>query len=430
MKKFIKKIFRSDFNRNVLILSGGTAISQLLLIFISPVLTRLYTPEAFGIYAIFLSITAIVGGNINLKYEQAILLPKDNNDAYKLSYLASYLNIFLSLVLFFIIVLFYQPIAVLLKIEKQSAYWLYLIPVATYFIGFSTVLINLNNRAKNYKSMSGSVIAKNTSMTVVQLIFGFLKILLNSGLIIGQLVAYLFGNRILRIKVKFSYREMFQYKYNDLKGVMKRYRDFPRFAFPAGIANAATLNISNLLISSVYSVSVVGFFSFANRILGAPSVLLSQSIGQVFYQKACEEIHLNGNCYKIFKSTLKKLLIMVLPIYLPIAFISSWIFPIVFGQEWALSGTFASILSGLFAFRFVSSSLSVILDATEHQKYSLIINLVLLIINVLVIAVSFFLNLEVIVFVYIYSISMSMAYLSFIMVYYKLSKKKSKLYSI
>lgn len=430
MIKFFKRILKSDFNRNVLILSSGTAISQALLVGISPVLTRLYTPEAFGVYAIFMSLTAILGGNINLKYEQAILLPKEEEDAYKLAYIANYLNILFSLVILVCILIFYNSIAVALKVDSEQAYWLYLVPFATYFIGFNAVLVNMNNRLKNYRSMSGSVIAKNSAMVVVQLSLGFLKFLLNSGLIIGQLIAYIFGNRVLSLNVAFSFRYMFKYKYNDFKNVMTRYKNFPRFAFPAGVANAATLNISNLLITSVYSVNSVGQFSLANRILGAPSMLISRSIAQVYYQKASEEIRLVGNCSQIFKTTIKKLLLIVFPIFIPIALLSKWMFPIIFGSNWTEAGTYAIYLSFLFAFRFISSTLSSTISVTEHQKYGLYINLILLFCNILVIGISYIFNFKMISFIKLYSFVMSFAYLLFIFVYQNLSEKnqnKSKL---
>jgi O-antigen/teichoic acid export membrane protein len=421
VKKIFNKIFRSEFNKNVLILSSGTAISQFILVLISPVLTRLYTPEAFGAFAVFLSITAIIGSNINLKYEQAIMLPKEESDAYKIAYLANYLNFIISLIIFICIVIFFDPIANALNIESSKPIWLYFIPLATYFIGFNTVLINLNNRFKNYKSMSGSVVIKNFSMTIVQLLFGFLKLLLDSGLIIGQFVAYILGNRVLRLNVSFKYKEMISYKYKDLKTVLHRYRDFPRYAFPAGLANATTLNISNLLITSIYSVNDVGQFSLANRIIGAPNVLIAQSVSQVYYQKACEEIKIRGNCKSIFLSTLKKLIVLVVPIYIPLIFVSKWIFPFIFGLDWVDAGVFAGFLAILMAVRFVSSTLSVTINAVEKQKIGLITNIILLFINLATFGTAYFLKLNILNFIILYSLSLTVAYAIFLIIYYKIA---------
>ena len=64
------------FFKNIYLMTAGTSISQIIIIFCSPVLTRLYPPEAFGVYKIFVSITAILTVVANLRYELAIVLPE------------------------------------------------------------------------------------------------------------------------------------------------------------------------------------------------------------------------------------------------------------------------------------------------------------------------------------------------------------------
>ncbi len=53
----VKKFFpKGEFTRNVLTLMTGTTIAQAIPIAISPILTRIYTPQDFGVYALFVSI--------------------------------------------------------------------------------------------------------------------------------------------------------------------------------------------------------------------------------------------------------------------------------------------------------------------------------------------------------------------------------------
>ena len=78
LKRFKPK---SELNRNILTLMTGTTIAQAIPIAISPILTRIYTPEDFGIFAIFLAITLIIGSIANGHYEQAIMIPKKDEDA-------------------------------------------------------------------------------------------------------------------------------------------------------------------------------------------------------------------------------------------------------------------------------------------------------------------------------------------------------------
>ncbi len=67
---------KSEFSRNVLTLMTGTTIAQAIPIAISPILTRIYTPEDFGVFALL------------YEYQLPILAPVATG-RYELSYYAS-----------------------------------------------------------------------------------------------------------------------------------------------------------------------------------------------------------------------------------------------------------------------------------------------------------------------------------------------------
>jgi len=71
----------SSFAGDVLKLVTGTTIAQIITIVASPILTRLYGPEAFGFFALFTSITSIIGVIACIRYELAIMLPKSDEEA-------------------------------------------------------------------------------------------------------------------------------------------------------------------------------------------------------------------------------------------------------------------------------------------------------------------------------------------------------------
>jgi len=71
----------NSFSGNILKLMSGTVLAQALGILAMPVVTRLFAPEAFGVLAIFASMTGIVGVIVCLRYELAIMLPDSNEEA-------------------------------------------------------------------------------------------------------------------------------------------------------------------------------------------------------------------------------------------------------------------------------------------------------------------------------------------------------------
>jgi len=119
----MKKLLKNEFNRNVLTLLTGTTIAQALPIAISPILTRIYTPEDFGVFALFISISAIFAAIVNGKYELAIVVPEKDEDAYNIAALSLLIATGISVVLLLIVIFFHSWILMLLD-NKEISPWL------------------------------------------------------------------------------------------------------------------------------------------------------------------------------------------------------------------------------------------------------------------------------------------------------------------
>lgn len=138
---------KSDFSHNVLTLMTGTTIAQAIPIAISPILTRIYTPEDFGVFALFLAIVGFFSVIASGRYEQAILIPKKDEDAINIFALGFIIICSISLFLLIIILIFNNNITALLNNETISI-WLYFIPLTVFFIGLFNLLVLFNNRKK------------------------------------------------------------------------------------------------------------------------------------------------------------------------------------------------------------------------------------------------------------------------------------------
>ena len=412
----LKNIFKSDFAKNVLTLSVGTTLAQAIPVAISPILTRLYTPEDFGVLALFMAIVAILGSIVNAKYEMAILLPKEDKDAYalvKLSFLISFGISVLTLIAVFI---FKEKIAYSLE-QPSVENWLFLVPISILLIGGYNSLNIFNNRVKNYRNIAKSSVSKSTSLAITQVGIGLLKVG-TGGLILGQLASYIGGNGVLirgiRIHMPFIYNTQFI----KLKTVAKRYNKFPKFTLPAALLNSTNLNITSFLISGIFSVQTLGFYSLASRVLGGPSLVLGQSIGQVYFQKATS-LRANSHSIKpVFLKSLKKLLIVSIPFFGLLSFVVEPIFDIVFGPDWVSAGTISKVLIPLVFIRFIVSALSSTTTTLEKQEFDLLVNIFLLSGSIAVFAL--YRDLEAIKLITLYVKVLTGLYLGILLVFYLL----------
>lgn len=409
---------KSEFARNVLTLMTGTTIAQAIPIAISPILTRLYTPEDFGVFALFMAISSILGTIATGRYELAIMLPKKDSDAINIFILGFLIVSFLSLFLLILVSFFNSFFASLLGNEKIGFY-LYFVPISVFFIGLWNILYYFNNRKKNYKDLSKAMVVRASVGCGAQLGIGLIKSGA-IGLVLGQVFAQMFAIMKLIYKLKIYFKN-YKKSRKDIIKVAKRYSNFPRYSMASGFLNVSSYNIINIFISSFYNISTLGFYSLAQRVLGLPISLIGSSIGQVFLKEAIMEKQQTGKATKTFNATLKKLIIISLPIFFILFFSVRDLFIIVFGKKWEIAGYYAQILMPLYLFRFISSTLSSILIVYEKQNIELLINIALLTTSIL----SILLSKNFLSFLYIFSFFISFNYLLFIIYYRKLVGSKN-----
>ena len=237
---------KSEFSRNILTLMTGTIIAQAIPIAISPILTRIYRPEDFGLYAIFVAIITILGSVASGRYELAIMLPKKDEDAINIFALGILITVGMTAFITILVVVLNDFIVSLLN-NQEIGFWLYFIPVSVFFVGCFNLLNHFNNRYKNYTDIKNSLMLKSITTAVVQLLVGLIKQGV-TGLISGQILSQAIANmqllkNIIKDKVLLS-------KIRKLKVIelAKRYKNFPKFSIAAILEPRLSYQLTNIII--------------------------------------------------------------------------------------------------------------------------------------------------------------------------------------
>lgn len=419
-----EKINQSSFLKNLLTLLTGSVIAQALPILFSPILTRIYTPEDFGLLAVFMSLTSIFGTIANARYEMAVLLPKKETEAINIVSLGTIISTSLSIFLLVFLLFFHDNALVWLKDDRLST-WLYFIPLVVFLIGLFNMLNYYNTRIKAYKEIAKAKVYKSVAMNLIQLIIGILKPGA-AGLIAGYGSANFFGNLKL-LKNTIKDKELLRtINKKNIINVARKYKRFPIFTFPATLANNLAVELISVLTSTVFTIATLGFYSLANRILAVPGALIGTSVGQVYMQEAASERNRLGNSKSTFISVVKKLIIVGLPSFAILFFISEELFAFVFGEEWRIAGAYAKILIPLLFIKFITVPVSVTLSVFEKQHISLFWQLGLLALSMLSIGLAYYYKMDFTQFLYIFVSVLSAYYIYFIFLLYKIAQGNEK----
>lgn len=383
---------QSAYTKNILTLASGTALSQAIPLAISPILTRLFTPEDFGLFAVYFGILMVASVFATGKYELAIVLPSEKSQAKAILYLSLMICIGVSLLLFIVIVLTKDFLLQLFNAEALGWQILWL-PFGIFGIGLSQSYYYYFNREAQYRSMAMIRIFRSIGYSIFALLGGLLAI--PGTLILADALGYL--TSVLLTSKNVIKKDSTFSDFNEIKTVAYTYRNFPKFLIISGMLEKGSGHAPVFMLSNLFmSMSGAGFFSFAQRIIITPADLVARAIGDVFRQQASQEYAKSGSCEYVFKRTaLKLFLIGVVPFTIAF-FTAEVVFSFVFGEAWLLAGTYAKIMMPMFFLQFIVSPLSSMFIIASKQRYDLLIQLILFVSIIMSFTLGNYLNLTIV----------------------------------
>lgn len=375
----IKRFKSSHFVRDVAMVGGGIAAAQAIALLSMPILTRLYGPEAFGVSAAFIAVVSIITPSATLGYAHAIVMPDKDKDAaaiIRLSILCTLLLTPISL----IIVHFSLPWLARWTGMENYPKMLYLIPLSLLITGFLTVANQLAIRVLLFKAKARAYVESKFVEYGFKLIGG---LFIPSGLLlivftlVGMTLNFIL--QILHVPRGGVFRLSKWFGFKGIRKAADAQKDFAIYRMPQRVIKAASVGLPTILLASLFGPASAGQYSLVLLALGAPAVLLGNSVGEVFFPKITRAISAKSpNSYNLlFKISLILLLIGAVPF----GIVTLWgniIFPLVFGSEWKVAGSYSQWLSIWLLINLVADASVATLPALRLQGSLLLREIILL----------------------------------------------------
>lgn len=375
MKFRFSKLLTSDFTKNVFVLSCGIALAQAINLCATPFITRLFTPETFGVFGTFMVVTAILAKVSSLCYEKAIVLPGEHKGAVNVLVISGGMLILFTLFILIVVVILRCYLWSLMGL-RGDLFILWFVPPAVFLCGLFNIFSFWAIRHKMFKTIAiarvSEAVFSNAFKIVVALIVGAFIMTLISGFLVGTVIAVL----VLLLYGKLINRRQF----SDVNGqsVLKyvsEYKKFPLFSTWDVVLNSLSQNLVVFLLFCFFTPSIVGFYYLAWRVSNQPIILMSESIRKVYYQKAAETVTKGGNLVNgLTKTTLVLALVGVLPFSF-LAFYGKQLFEFVFGSAWGIAGLYTQILSPWLFLLFVNPPSFAIYDILLKQDVLLYLSI-------------------------------------------------------
>jgi O-antigen/teichoic acid export membrane protein len=360
---------RSSFVRGVLLLGGGATASQVILMASAPLLTRLYTTEQFGLVAVFGSMLSILSVVSTLRYELAIPIAKDDEEAVHAVVLGLFVALGMSLLAFFSVVCFRGQIAAAVNLQTMAGY-LWLLPLGLLLRSIYQIFYYWCLRVKAFSAIARTNLTQSIGSVVVQVggaSFGSIALLL--GQVVGQ-AAGISSLAVLAVRNRWDLFKTVRFK--QVLWVGWRYRQFPYFSTWGGLLNTIGTQMPPVLFAVLFSPAAAGIYALAHRVLSLPMSLVGQAIGNVFLAKAADASR-EGNLAVLVARVHEKLAQIAMPPALVIAIIAPELFVWVFGSEWHEAGVFARLMAPMLYFQFILSPISTLFCVLEKEDQGMVL---------------------------------------------------------
>ena len=352
---------QTSFARDVGLLAGGAAATQLIGLVAALVLTRLYSAEEFGVLAIFTAVLLVLSVVATVRYELAIPLPESEKDAASVVVVALGFVLLATFATGLAVALSSGSIASVLNTPGLRGY-LWMLPIAVFVTAAYQVFSFFASRHKQFSLISKTRISQTLTMVSIQLgghSFGAGALL--AGFVAGQSVGV-----VTLARNAMNSSGLSGITTDQVVRTLGRYRSFALFAAFQALCSTASRQLPLILLAVFFNPVSVGLFALAVRIIEAPLAFVSLAVSNVLLAHGSEALR-RGELGVLVQKIYRNASSLAIPLVLGLVVSGPEMFALAFGDEWKDAGAFARLLAPWVYIVSIATSLGALFAILEKQ---------------------------------------------------------------
>lgn len=322
---------------------SGTALAQVIAAASTPLLTRIFAPEAHAAWAIFLSISVIFSGIATLRYELAVVLPKDRGQSAALVLAGCAAAVIASLGVGASLALA-GPKLLPSEWHGTLRLWCWLVPVSVVSTSIYQLAVAWCTREAMFALYSAAQFALPVGILLGQLGFAAAGRRDAWGLIGGTVCGQLAITTTLGARLWWRDRAVIHTaSWRSVIEAAKAFRNYPLYMTPYTAVGLARERLAYFLLGRLGTAAAAGHYNLVARLINLPNSFVSSALRPVFFQHAAgQDLRTMEQPVRDIVRTLG--LVSVL-LYAPFIAQAPWLFGIVFGPAWTPAAPYAVALS-------------------------------------------------------------------------------------
>ena len=342
----VRSIFAGRFLGQIVTVISGAAAAQAINIAAVPIVSRLYTPESFGLLGTFMAMLMLLSTVAGMSYPAAIVIPPEEDEGHGIAALSILCGCALACLLAFVVLFFRHDVARLLRIEAIEE-MLLLVPALVVFESTFQAGQQWMIRTQRYALTARIGVLQALFSAATKILGG---LLFPTARVLVGAAALAVPFHALAIYVILNKGPLPRYwpGVRDPRRILRlarSYRDFPLFRAPHSLIWSINQNLPALLIVRLIDASAGGFFSIANALVNLPSQIIAKAINDVFMPKLATAAAGRRPIAPLVLSATALLFVIGAVFCAAFVFAAPWLFATILGPRWVAAGGYAQWLS-------------------------------------------------------------------------------------
>lgn len=380
---------KGRFGRHVATMLTGNITAQLIGFIAAPLITRLYSPDDFGIMTLIWTYITILSVASCLGYEEAIIIEPDDGNALNLYALCNMITIVLVTAIVLFISVFSEKLVVLMNFNHSERY-LWFIPIAFMTGGFSMSLISWNTRKQEFTRITLCNVAKPVLTNGLKLAFPAVLSVSAAWLLLSNVMGII-GPAFLLFLI-FLNQNFATLQQNvsipSIKSMARKYNKFPKYQVGTRLMNTTSQNFQTIIMAYFFPSETIGYLGLGYTIIRRPISLVGISMSKVFLQKIADDHARGENSRRHFYLATKGLALVGIIPFCILGLAGEQIFSLIFGQAWATAGLYSQLMAPWLFLLFINPPATQVIIVKQKLKQNLIFNSVSLVLRFSAIAVT------------------------------------------
>lgn len=363
--QLLRRLLPDSYARQVGVLAGGAAASQAINVLSIPILTRLFSPDAFSILAMYIAALGILSTVACGRLEIAIPIAKSHRQSNGL--------LALSIIFCTVLAILTGIVCLTMNLFGQPAFfgrWPISIQIMLVFgvwlTGLFTAFQYWLTRSQEFGSITRNRFLQSSAITGSQLGIGLFQAT-GTTLVAGNLIGLLAGVINIALSLPATlFHSMRRSSMMQLLATLRRFKRFPKYSLPESLFNSAGYQAPIFLIGALAAAPESGYLMLAMKAMQIPMALIGTAVSQVYLSSAREQNE-QGRLNELTKKTLTGLAKAGAGPLLFAGIVAPQLAAVVLGKQWERTGDLIMWMAPWFVLQFLASPISMVMHVKNRQ---------------------------------------------------------------